>query len=89
MGHIIGERICRGCGCTDRHACPGGCSWVLLDIGELSGICSRCARAFQWHPALLAVVGFDDDAAAELLAALGYEVDFARRMVSSPAEDAP
>jgi len=25
-------RICRGCGCTDLHACPGGCSWALLDL---------------------------------------------------------
>jgi len=25
-------RICRGCGCTDLAACPGGCSWVLMDF---------------------------------------------------------
>lgn len=27
---------CRGCGCTDDHACPGGCSWVEPDL------CSAC-----------------------------------------------
>lgn len=27
---------CRICGCTDDHACPGGCSWVAPDL------CSTC-----------------------------------------------
>ena len=27
---------CRECRCTDRHACEGGCFWVLSDL------CSRC-----------------------------------------------
>ena len=27
---------CRVCGCTDEHACEGGCSWVE------PGLCSRC-----------------------------------------------
>lgn len=30
-------RACRECGCTDIHACPGGCSWVEADL------CSGCA----------------------------------------------
>jgi len=30
-------RRCRKCGCTDMHACPGGCSWVDADL------CSACA----------------------------------------------
>lgn len=42
------ERFCRGCGCTDSHACPGGCSWVLLDIASATGICSTCAEALEW-----------------------------------------
>ncbi len=54
-------RICRGCGCTDDLACPGGCSWVLLDFGLVceevlparSGICSVCADVLDWDPALL------------------------------------
>lgn len=54
---IIGERTCRGCGCTDRHACPGGCSWVLLDIDGPSGICSQCADYFEWQPVILHNVG--------------------------------
>lgn len=31
-------RTCRACGCTDLHACPGGCYWVSLDL------CSACAK---------------------------------------------
>lgn len=30
-------RSCRVCGCTDDHACPGGCYWVEEDL------CSACA----------------------------------------------
>jgi len=41
-------RICRGCGCTDLHACPGGCSWALLDLYQPSGICSQCADEMDW-----------------------------------------
>ena len=29
---------CRVCGCTDEHACPGGCVWAEPNL------CSRCAR---------------------------------------------
>ena len=29
---------CRVCGCTEEKACPGGCSWVEVDL------CSRCAE---------------------------------------------
>ena len=29
-------RRCRVCGCTDDHACPGGCYWVEEDL------CSEC-----------------------------------------------
>jgi len=32
------DRVCIGCGCTDSHACQGGCSWVSLD----PPICSGC-----------------------------------------------
>lgn len=27
---------CMFCGCTDDHACPGGCSWIAPNL------CSRC-----------------------------------------------
>jgi hypothetical protein len=33
------KRRCRVCGCTDDHACPGGCYWVAPDL------CSACASA--------------------------------------------
>lgn len=29
-------RTCRVCGCTDDHACPGGCWWIDEDL------CSEC-----------------------------------------------
>lgn len=32
------ERKCRVCGCTEDHACAGGCSWVEEDL------CSACAK---------------------------------------------
>ncbi len=57
MRLLAGERTCRGCGCTDKCACPGGCSWVLLDIDEPSGICSVCAEALEWNPTILVNVG--------------------------------
>ena len=52
-------RTCRGCGCTDAKACVtagGPCAWVLLDIGEPTGICSVCAAEFRWDPRVLATV---------------------------------
>lgn len=53
-------RTCRGCGCTDDHACPGGCSWVLLDIDQESGICGTCAEELEWDPVLMINTGLDD-----------------------------
>jgi hypothetical protein len=35
----LGIRQCRACGCTDRCACDGGCSWVETDL------CSACVPA--------------------------------------------
>jgi hypothetical protein len=49
------ERICRGCGCTDSHACvtaAGPCCWVLLDIETPSGVCSACAQACDYDQRL-------------------------------------
>lgn len=31
---------CTGCGCTEEHACEGGCSWISTD----PPVCSRCAE---------------------------------------------
>lgn len=37
MSKIVGSiRKCRVCGCSDFHACPGGCFWVEPDL------CSAC-----------------------------------------------
>ncbi|SFV08045.1 hypothetical protein SAMN05421543_1418 [Alicyclobacillus macrosporangiidus] len=33
------ESKCRVCGCTESHACEGGCYWVEPDL------CNRCAVA--------------------------------------------
>lgn len=30
--------VCKFCGCTDDHGCPGGCSWINEDCT----ICSAC-----------------------------------------------
>lgn len=35
---------CRICGCTDDHACEGGCWWVEADL------CSTCAAAMEAGP---------------------------------------
>jgi ParB/RepB/Spo0J family partition protein len=34
---LVKAQKCRVCGCTDDHACPGGCYWVEKDL------CSACA----------------------------------------------
>lgn len=36
---VTAEVKCIRCGCTDRRACRGGCSWTSKD----PPICSRCA----------------------------------------------
>ncbi len=37
------ERTCVECGCTEGHACPGGCSWAVEYPDPLKGLCSQCA----------------------------------------------
>jgi hypothetical protein len=44
-----GETVCRGCGCTDSYACPGGCTWVP-DPEMLGDLCSACAPAISTDP---------------------------------------
>lgn len=57
-------RTCRGCGCTDDHACQGGCHWVLLDVNSPTGVCSTCGELLEWRPEFLEEIGisigFDD-----------------------------
>lgn len=33
---------CIGCGCTDDHACDGGCWWMRVDRSIGKGVCSQC-----------------------------------------------
>ncbi len=42
---MSGEMVatCIGCGCTDLHACAGGCTWIQVDYGMGLGVCSKCA----------------------------------------------
>jgi hypothetical protein len=44
---VVREVACRGCGCTDHHACPGGCEWVAGDL------CSRCELRVSVQPPAL------------------------------------
>ena len=48
MGDRLRAQTCRGCGCTDDNACPGGCFWVEDDL------CSAC------DPDARAALGLDD-----------------------------
>lgn len=41
--------ICIGCGCSDRRACPGGCSWVR------PGVCSSCDGKDIFKPSQIVV----------------------------------
>jgi hypothetical protein len=36
---LTAEIKCIRCGCSDKRACPGGCSWIT----KSPPICSRCA----------------------------------------------
>jgi hypothetical protein len=62
---LIGRgRVCRGCGCTETHACEGGCCWVLFDIPQTpigpTGVCSACAEEVGWSPGHMAMMGLDE-----------------------------
>lgn len=37
------SRKCKVCGCTDGHACVGGCYWVSVNL------CSKCAEKGGYH----------------------------------------
>lgn len=44
---LTNTATCACCGCTDRHACEGGCFWLAVDRASRSGICSNCAGALD------------------------------------------
>lgn len=41
------EATCVGCGCTDSHACPHGCSWLAVNRSDGTGVCSNCLCALD------------------------------------------
>jgi hypothetical protein len=41
---VMDRIVCIGCGCDDRHPCPGGCSWVAVNDEVRVGLCSTCAH---------------------------------------------
>lgn len=38
------EAVCVGCGCSDLHACSGGCSWLAVNREDGTGVCSNCGK---------------------------------------------
>ena len=50
------KRVCRVCGCTWNHTCPGGCYWVEKDL------CSRCAgKEHRARQRLIYTVDIDEE----------------------------
>lgn len=41
------EATCVYCGCTDSHACAGGCQWVELHQHTPTGVCSHCTASIK------------------------------------------
>ena len=41
-GGAAGVATCKGCGCTDLQACPGGCWWIAVSYALGEGISSSC-----------------------------------------------
>lgn len=46
---LVEARTCAECGCTDDHACEGGCSWVD-DETDLCTACEGTLRPNGWEP---------------------------------------
>ena len=77
---------CRKCGCTDNHACPGGCYWIEPDL------CSRCAAPGFWmgetsgvlRPAVMAYLEHRPLTPEHIAALRGY----LRQWIMAPAWDA-
>lgn len=42
LKHLRQSAACIGCGCTDHHACKGGCHWLRVDYARGLGVCSAC-----------------------------------------------
>ena len=37
-----GDAMCAICGCTEDHACPGGCRWASDPADPIRDRCDRC-----------------------------------------------
>lgn len=59
-----GEHACERCGCTESHACPGGCSWDAAALVSGRHLCSRCA-ALRWFAVVIYVEAEDTVGATE------------------------
>lgn len=71
-------RRCRSCGTAGGAAMQvAAINWALLDVESPSGVCTKCAKDFGWHPAILATIGTTKG--EEILAKFGFESDFSRR----------
>jgi len=47
---VVTVATCIGCGCTDDRACPGGCSWIIVERTSGIGVCTRCsAHLDEFH----------------------------------------
>ena len=69
MTGLITPGTCRNCGCTDEHACEGGCFWVDSSVT----LCSQCYRVaenddgdLQCTPDKFSFLGDFDDEGIEL-----------------------
>lgn len=60
----MAEPACISCHCTALRTCAGGCSWLGVNPGDGTGVCSRCPSALaQWRhqQADNAAIHIDDD----------------------------
>lgn len=40
---------CVRCGCTESHACEGGCAWVICPSTLRPGLCTQCLSPAECH----------------------------------------
>lgn len=48
---LFDDAACAVCGCTDDHACEGGCSWVCDD----PPVCSACVEGTHLDEVLVRI----------------------------------
>lgn len=80
---IAADPQCARCGCTESHACEGGCSWVSTE----PRICSRCAPAPVFNESIGGAL--IDSARISVIAALSVLPNSAPIILSPLEPDAP